>query len=332
MQSDAQASACLAFLEAAHAWEMEEAAWLQALVDTAVGIWGTPSWAAAYLYDASQRQGLRFGKPAIWGGSPAVEQLLTDGLASHATRPQTIYMYRTFTFGFGRPLRGMDERGEEILAQTAAADMFGLNGLDASGLGCFVGIGAERTELDAQELVLYQRLAAHLSSAYRCRRRLRAGSAGAVSEAEAILDEEGRVLDARGPAESRAAREELNQAARSMQTVRRRRGEDEPTSGWRPRIEGRWTLVDAADGGTRVIAARENQTRATGLDALTDREQQVVASAVTGRSPKEIAYDLGISHATARVLLARSYRRLGVRTQKELFDLPSIRILRGVAA
>ena len=99
---------------------------------------------------------------------------------------------------------------------------------------------------------------------------------------------------------------------------------------WRPRVVGRWTLVDAADrGGDRYVLARENQTPLPGLHLLTEREQQVVVSAAIGRSAKETAYELGISHSTARVLLSRAYSRLGVRSRKELFALPSIRGLRG---
>ena len=98
-------------------------------------------------------------------------------------------------------------------------------------------------------------------------------------------------------------------------------------------MSGRWTLVDAFDhGGERYIVARENQSRPEGLTKLTDREQQVVASAAAGRSTKEIAYDLGISHATTRVLLSRAYRRLGVRSRNQLFDLPCIKRLRAGAA
>jgi DNA-binding CsgD family transcriptional regulator len=240
-------------------------------------------------------------------------------------------MFRSITVGFAKPVGGMDEVAERTFAEIDTADYFGINGLDSSGLGCFVGIGAERTNLTADELLIFHRLAAHLSSAYRCRRRLQAATVEqALTGAEALLDASGRLLDARGPAESKAARESLQDATRSMETVRHRASTDEPTSRWRPRVSGRWTLVDVSDRGARFIAARENQTSPRGLDALTDREQQVVASAVAGRSTKEIAYELGISHATARVLLARSYSRLGVRTRRELFDLPNIRVLRGV--
>ena len=121
------------------------------------------------------------------------------------------------------------------------------------------------------------------------------------------MDLNGYLLEARGPAEPAEEQEALGRAARAMLQVRRRRaGSGDPTSGWRPRIAGRWTLVDAfSRRGQRFIVARENEAPAPGLEALTNREQQVVASAISGRSNKEIAYDLGISSNTARVLRPR---------------------------
>ena len=333
MRSDARVSACLAFLETAHAWELEDAAWLNALAEAAAGVWGRPRWAVAYTYDASSGADLRYGRPQFWNSTPMVEAMFATGLDRHTTRRENVQMFRSITVGFAKPARGMDEIAAQTFAELQTQDFFGINGLDSSGLGCFVGIGAERTALSAEELVIFHRLAAHLSSAYRCRRRLRALEAPAteaVEGAEALLDPSGRVVEARGPAESKDARESLQDATRAIQHVRRRASRDEPTARWRPRVSGRWTLVDVANRGARFIAARENQTSPRGLDALTDREQQVVASAVAGRTTKEIAYELGISYATARVLLARSYSRLGVRTRKELFELPSIRVLRGV--
>jgi DNA-binding CsgD family transcriptional regulator len=324
--------ACIAFLEAAYDWELEDAPWLRALADRIVGVWGRPRWTVAFLYDASNPDEVRFGEPVLSGASSAITDLLVGGLPRHSGRPQTVQMYRTITTGFGSPMEGVDEEAQEILRKAGTADFFGLNGLDPTGQGCFVGLGAERTALTPDELLIFPRLAAHLSAAYRARRNLRAGAAGAdpLHSSEAILDGDGRVLDATGPAAAEPARLALTDATRAVQSIRRREHEPDPTSRWRPRVRGRWTLVDASDGtGRRLVAARENQTHAAGLDVLTEREQQVVASAIAGRSAKEIAYELGISHATARVLLARAYGRLGVRTRKQLFALPNIRVLRG---
>jgi RNA polymerase sigma factor (sigma-70 family) len=47
------------------------------------------------------------------------------------------------------------------------------------------------------------------------------------------------------------------------------------------------------------------------LPALTPRERQIVDSVRAGQTHKEIAFDLGISDATVRVLYARAMRKLG---------------------
>jgi DNA-binding CsgD family transcriptional regulator len=90
-----------------------------------------------------------------------------------------------------------------------------------------------------------------------------------------------------------------------------------------------WTVVDRfTRGGERYLVVRQNRAAPGGLRALTGRELQVVGGVAQGKSNKEIAYELGISYATARVLLARAYARLGVRSRKELLALPAIQALR----
>jgi len=51
---------------------------------------------------------------------------------------------------------------------------------------------------------------------------------------------------------------------------------------------------------------------------LTEREHQIVALAVLGQHNKLIAYNLGISHSTVRVLMARAARKLCAQSRDEL--------------
>jgi DNA-binding CsgD family transcriptional regulator len=64
--------------------------------------------------------------------------------------------------------------------------------------------------------------------------------------------------------------------------------------------------------------ARENQGAVSGPGSLTNRERQVVAFLARGQSTKEIAYALGISDSTTRVLLARAAAKVNARTRQEL--------------
>jgi DNA-binding CsgD family transcriptional regulator len=327
-----KADARLAFLEAAYDWSLDEEVWLTKLLETILGLWGAPKFGFAYVYDASDTANLRFGKP-VHAGPPGFGEVLGVALERFQKLPAEIVAasYRTVAVGFGRPLGVIDQRSERDLDRFAAVDVFALNGLDASGRGAAIGLGVERASLSDYEILQYQRLNAHLASAYRLRRRLLELQQQPIDDCEAIFRPDGRLLDARGPAEPAAERHTLHLATLAMEGVRRGTSEGEPTTGWVPRIRGRWTLVDSfVSGGERYIVARENQTAPGGLDALTERERQVVASAVVGKSTKEIAYELGISASTVRVLLARARSRLGAASNEELQNLPAIRALRGL--
>ncbi len=98
---------------------------------------------------------------------------------------------------------------------------------------------------------------------------------------------------------------------------------------WPRLTRARWTLVDSFEAsGSRYIVAREDQAVARGLDALTDRERQVVAYLALGQSTKETAYALGITDVTVRVLLGRAATKLGVRSRRELLAHELVRTLR----
>jgi DNA-binding CsgD family transcriptional regulator len=325
------AAARLDFLEAAYAWEIPEEQWLANVIERAAAAWGRPSYAFGLIYDASDLTRFRVSRSVVVSGPPILQEMLLAAWARFT--PEVVAAtYRSVPMGFGRPIGVIDEKSSEDMKTLAIADVFALNGLDPSGKGCAIGLGVDRTTVTEEGLLLFHRMTAHLASAYRCRRRMLELQEDAMHGWEALLAPGGRLLEARGPARSSSARSALHDAASSMVRVRRRKGKDEPTTSWRPRVRSRWTLVDAyAQDGERYIVARENQAPAPGLEGLTEREQQVVVSAALGKSGKEIAYDLGISHATVRVLLARASSRLGATSTEQLLQLPVVRALRGEA-
>ena len=51
---------------------------------------------------------------------------------------------------------------------------------------------------------------------------------------------------------------------------------------------------------------------------LSPRERQILHLITTGRSQKEIAFDLGLSDATVRVLYSRAMKKLGRRSSRRL--------------
>jgi DNA-binding CsgD family transcriptional regulator len=321
--------ACLQFLEAAYQWDVFEEQWLERLVSAFARVWGTPRWGCAFTYDASDVERFRFSAPITIGGSRLLREFLVKGLSS-LTPEMLARSFLSTAVGFARPLGVIDEKSSSRLTRLDTSDHFGINGRDASRRGCFLGLGADRTELTGDEVILFQRLSAHLASAYRLRRILEERGERAIDEWEAMADVDGTVLESRGPADSSRERDSIALAVRSRESARRRGAKKMPTTEWRPRVSSRWTLIDVfSRAGRRYVVARENHAPSPGLDALTEREQQIVASAATGQSTKEIAYELGISHGTVRVLLARACGRLGVSSKKELLDLHLIRALRG---
>ncbi len=146
--------------------------------------------------------------------------------------------------------------------------------------------------------------------------------------AEAILDEKGRFVHVEGQAASKAARNRIRSAAQSTSGIRLkgRKSGHAGLDAWHPLVDARWALVDSfEEDGRRYLVARENQARSAGLDMLTNRERQVVLHAWLGYTNKEIAYALGISDSTVRVLMARAAGRFGASTRAELLSHSSLR-------
>ena len=77
---------------------------------------------------------------------------------------------------------------------------------------------------------------------------------------------------------------------------------------------GRW--ISGALGEHLAVAVANPSGR--GLDSLTDRELQVLRMTTAGRSPKDIAHDLGLSIKTVSTYRGRILEKLGLRTTADL--------------
>lgn len=227
----------------------------------------------------------------------------------------------------GSQMMGMREEFAELPQMKQGLQRFGMfdsiwiTATDPTGHGC--GFHAGRREIawpTPRELRRWGRVAAHLSSAVRLRAKLKAGAT--LPEPEAVFDADGKLHHAAGDARENAAREELRSAVLAMEKVRgpeRFEDPDRALGEWRALVAGQWSLIDQHEqDGRRYIVARQNEPRAQGPDALTERERQVVGFATLGHHNKLIAYELGIAQSTVRVLMARAASKLGVRTRGEL--------------
>jgi DNA-binding CsgD family transcriptional regulator len=192
---------------------------------------------------------------------------------------------------------------------------------------------AKREAIPESEMRVYRRMSHHLAAAYRCRRRLRqAQPVGAIDptcDAEAVLDAKARVVHAVGSAREKGAQEALVATAKARDRAHTTRVDPlDELDRWSPLTSARWSLVDSFErSGHRYVVARENRARVAGLEALSDRERQVVAYLAMGQSTKETAYALGISDVTVRVLLARAATKLGVKSRSGLLAYPEVQSL-----
>lgn len=321
-------------LEALYALERNDEEWLTQVLRALKGVCGKGYRYVAVFYDASDVENFKIWNecrlqdgtrelPAIWS---IFWSIAKPNFVSATLRSPLLGSARKDCFDYLNPLIAERDRNGH-------GDFFCLNALDPSGLGCLLTVGSpEQTlSLEPRDAALLKRIATHLSSAYRCRRRLAPADGlrtpartvgSATAGAEAVLNPAGEVLHASGAACSTAARERIRVASTAIELARTSRGRSHGTQAlahWHPLADARWTLVDSfEENGRRFIVARENQQDASGLQALTDRERQVVIQASLGQTNKEIAYALGVSPNTVRVLMARAAARLGARGRKEL--------------
>ena len=88
-------------------------------------------------------------------------------------------------------------------------------------------------------------------------------------------------------------------------------------------VEGRpWTVVlEHETDGRRHLVLKESEDAAARVVRLTTRERQVLGECARGHHTKLVAYELGLSPATVRVLLGRAVRKLGVATREDAIEL-----------
>jgi DNA-binding CsgD family transcriptional regulator len=202
-------------------------------------------------------------------------------------------------------------------------DLLVVNGLDPTGCGVYLAAARRSARPLPHALqARWTRVAVHLAAAWRLRRTLRHASARTIEAAEAILSPDGKVAHALEPARTREARQALTQAARTIERARRPRGQrngDRSVAEWTGLIAARWSLVDHFESdGKHWLVARRNDVADVGRAELSPRELQAVAFAALEHNNKLIAYEMGITAETVRVLLHRAARKLGARDRDEL--------------
>jgi DNA-binding CsgD family transcriptional regulator len=204
---------------------------------------------------------------------------------------------------------------------TAAGDKCALLGALHDGRQCVVTLTVEKPP-SPRTIHQLTRIAAHLTSAWRLRRRL--AEATGPEEPDAVLDPSGKLLDARPRAQPGPARVRLVEAVRRLERARgrlRRTGPDEALGLWRGLVNGTWSLVDQVDSDRRrFVLARRNDPGVRDPKALIAGERDVAAHVAMGHSNKYIAYLLGISASTVAGRVDSVRAKLGLRSRRELIE------------
>jgi DNA-binding CsgD family transcriptional regulator len=310
-------------VEAAYRIEQSEDGWLRGLlgavrtmIDYGFGI-------VSYVYDASNPAALRLNASASEG--------LSDENAAYITKTIPLedpdFVRRSFlslSCGTSRDVPGWHEQSgvDRAAKDFGIRDWLAINGRNPNGQGCLImALLGKEMRLTAQRREVLTKISCHLAAAHRLRQSL-ANKEARAGVAEAILDHDGKVHHAEGEASSKVALSCLKRSALAMARSRgslRAREPEQAVDEWKGLIAARWTLVDVREtDGRRYLVARQNRPRTQEPSGLTEREQEVVALAAMGHHNKLIAYNLGISHSTVRVLMARAAGKLGARSRDEL--------------
>ncbi len=216
-----------------------------------------------------------------------------------------------------------NEQMKRHVHQFGVYDTLWITAAEPSGSGC--GIHSGRPEVgwvSRSFRARWAKVASHLAAGLRLRRRLQ--SVLEPPQVEAVLEPGGKLLHAEGPATEPEAVEQLRRAVLAVESARSSAGRSDVMTSldsWQGLIDARWSLLDQFESdGRRFIVARENAPRPPGPAALTQRERQVLGYAAVGHDNKVIAYDLGIAHATVKVLMSRAANKLGVRSRSEVIS------------
>jgi len=334
----------VSFLEAVYALELDDRSWLDKVLWALSTLCGRDNHYVGFFYDASNVDDFKLwnvslpSAPAELGEAFGLFQGVVQNPAFVTTTFRSLHVgsARRTAMPYMAPVLAARER-------SGWGDIFNINGIDPSGVGCIVTVGIRAPEYapPAADLVVYKRLASHLAAAFRVRRRLGVSQVGGAVDrkpasglegAEAIVDADGRIVHAIGPATAKVAQERIRSSAAAIDAARGKGARGAGRSGlehWHPLTSARWTLVDSfEESGQRYVVARENQAHSESFGALTDRERQIVLHAAMGFTNKQIAYALGISDTTVRVLMARAANRMGMRTRRELLLHPALQEIR----
>lgn len=317
----------ISIVEAAYDISGDDAAWLRQLIDRATpaldrGL-GMLAW--RYRIDGAFRKEVEVRGP----GDPRALDAMAE--APNRYNSEAMETCAGHALRTGAQMFGLSDREAEafppfvdVFHPAGVRDGLRLNALDAS--GCGVMLVAPQPDFARPSRAVtsrWDRIAVHLAAGARLRDALGAGL-NPLSGASAILDPNGSVLHVDAEAKPRLMRDELRQAARTIDRARSnaRSNEDEALELWQGLVAGRWSLIEQFDSdGRRFMVARRNDPQVTDPRALSLRERQVLAYVAMGHPAKLIAYALGVAPSLVSLTRRTAMRKLGLKTTVDVVRL-----------
>ena len=302
-----EASAGLEFLEAAYALERTDEEWLAATVRAARDLWPHGCWGFGFFYDASDSRGLRAWNPCHVDSPAQIQEsmlavvvnyppeIIAEDLSGHVGRKLWAGPARGSGGNQGpRSLRS-GRQAHPQRPRPQRAWLRGGRGESHRGRPQLAAAGPPGRPSGLRLPVPPPPVGRQAVCVRGCRsdpvaRWTSAGRAGASDVRTGATDGSGSHPEHRRPAQqTRTAGAHRTVVATGGSTMDPGRGAQRKRR--------------ALHTGPRKPDVRDR------IGSLTPREQQVVTSAALGRSNKEIAYELGVSHSTIRA--APAPRRQG---------------------
>ncbi|WP_350282026.1 LuxR C-terminal-related transcriptional regulator [Nitrosomonas sp.] len=314
----------ISIIEAGYNLEGNDSQWLRRVLDQAAPLLGRGTNPLGWTFHCTPTT---FNLGSFSEGTPKALTYLARMSHTLATEKSLDLTYRTGTviataseLVFPR-LPDMHKMFKNLL-KSRMRDLLVINCQSGVGSGASIGVLLKETsKATDQEKRRWPQIAAHLGAAMRLRS-IAAALSLENSTIEAVLESDGDVYDARGPAKDRDARATLRAIVRRIEHSRTREGRenvDEALANWEGLVSGRWSLVDYFDSDQRrFIVAIKNDPAYPDPRGLTPRERQVAEYVGLGRSSKEIAYTLGLSESAITNCTARVQDKLGMASRTEL--------------
>jgi DNA-binding CsgD family transcriptional regulator len=201
--------------------------------------------------------------------------------------------------------------------RTGVRDCAYVNAINPNGDGVLfcVTTGKPR-KLGAHDRRRLSMLAAHVAAAQRLLRALVKGTTAPA----AIFEADGRVAHVEKAHEG--AMPLLRERVLTVDRARgrmRRTDPDRALASWQALLRGEYSTIDRFESDQRrYVVAFVNEPSLLDPRGLTAAEGAVAAWAARGHAEKVIAYELGLAPGTVSALLARAYKKLGVRSRAAL--------------